>query len=146
MKMKLTLALCCTFIAALGSLALSAQSNDDATRAITQKVQDGVKADLAGDTSFVQKNYVDNYMEGTSFGNWVPKADLLDTSKNKMNRADVSDIKVNVTGNTAIARFRESYDGIVDGQHRSRNIICTQTWSKDGADWKALATHCSQAQ
>ncbi len=120
--------------------------NDDTVATITKLINDGIKADLAGDNTFMQKHSVDGFVEGTSFGTWMTRDQLMDLSKNKMNKAEVSDIKVNAFGDTAVARFRETYDGIVDGQHRSRTIICTQTWNKQDGDWKQIGNHCSQAK
>lgn len=126
---------------------LNSQSENAETAAnITKLINDGAKADLASDTNFIKNNYADDYVEGTSFGTWVTKEQLMDTANNKMNSENVSDIKVNVFGNTAIARFKQTYDGLVLGQHRNRTVICTQTWNKQDAGWKAVGTHCSQAQ
>ena len=142
-KMRIATVLCFVFSIALVP---GLNSQDDVAANITKMIQEGVKADLAGDSSYIKNNSVDGYVEGTSFGTWMTKDQLMDTSKNKLNKADVSDIKVNVFGDTAIARFRESYDGMVDGEHRSRSIICTQTWGKQGDAWKTLASHCSQTK
>jgi len=145
-KTQIAVALCLISLIALPAALNSQEGNADAVATITKLVNDGIKADLASDTSFVKTNYVDGYIEGTSFGTWVTKDQLMDTTNNKMNSENLSDLKVNVFGDTAVARFRETYDGLVQGQHRSRTIVCTQTWNKQGATWKALATHCSQAQ
>ena len=112
---------------------------------ITKLINDDVKASLAGDTNFVKVNYVDGYVEGTSLGTWMTKEQFMDASSNKVNSRNLSDLSVDVFGNTAIARFRETYDALVQGQEHNRTVICTQTWNKQGAAWKVLATHCSRA-
>jgi hypothetical protein len=145
-KTRIAALVCSLSLMALLPLLNSQTENGDTASKITKLINVGVKADLASDTSFIKNNYADDYVEGTSFGTWVTKEQLLDTTNNKMNSETVGDIKVNVVGNTAIARFKETYDGLVLGQHRNRTIICTQTWNKQDAGWKAVATHCSQAQ
>jgi len=49
----------------------------DAVAAITQFENDAVKADLAGDSSFFQKNYADNWTGGFSGGTWTTKESML---------------------------------------------------------------------
>lgn len=135
---------------ALTSLAasLNCQPNTaDAVEAVTKLIQDDVKASLAGDTNFVRSNYVDGYIEGTSLGTWMTKQQFLDTSRNKVNSRNVSELKVDVFGgDTAVARFRQTYDAVVEGKQRRRTTICTQTWNKQAAAWKLLASHCSRVQ
>jgi len=64
-------------------------STDDAVAAITQFENDAVKANLSGDSSFIQKNYADDWTGGFSGGTWTTKqsilADAKDTANNKMN-------------------------------------------------------------
>ena len=137
------------FLVVFTSLAapLNCQSNKaDAVAAVTKLIQDDVTASLAGDTNFVKANYVDGYIEGTSLGTWMTKEQFLDTSSNKVNSRKVSDVRVNVYGDTAIARFRQTYDALVEKQRVSRTTICTQTWNKQAAAWKLLASHCSRVQ
>jgi hypothetical protein len=56
-KILLTIFASIILLAALSSIA-----------AITQLENDSVKADLAGDSSFIQKNYADNWTGGFSGG------------------------------------------------------------------------------
>jgi hypothetical protein len=64
-------------------------TNDQAVAAITQLENDAVKANLAGDSSFVEKNYADDWTGGFSGGIWTTKesvlADAKDSANNKMN-------------------------------------------------------------
>lgn len=118
----------------------------DAAAAVTNLIHDDVKASLAGDTNFVKNNYVDGYIEGTSLGTWMTKEQFLDTSSNKVNSRNISDLKVDVFGDTAIARFRQTYDALVVGKQQSRTTICTETWINQVEAWKLLASHCSRVQ
>ena len=125
---------------------LQGQGDKNAVAAVTRLIHEDVKASLAGDLDFVRKNYLDSYSEGTSLGAWMTKKDFLDPSQNSVSSRNISDLNVAVFGSTAIARFRESYDALVQGIRRQRSIICTQTLIRQGSAWKFLATHCSEAQ
>jgi hypothetical protein len=152
MKISVTaLAASCLLCLTIVPLLYSQQPSDsDAVAAITKLENEGIKADLAHDTSFTKKNLADDYVAGTSFGDWETKASMLkdadDPANNKTNSASLSDMKVSVHGNTAIARYVDTYDDIHHGQHRSRKVICTDTWVNDGVAWKEVANHCSQAK
>ena len=134
------------------SLLLSAQlkgDSSDTVAAITQLENDSVKADLANDVSWAKTNLSDNFIGGTSFGNWETKAQTLkdaeDTTKNKMNSETMSNLKVSAYGSTAIARYTSAYDSMRHGEHQARTVICTDSWIKMGGAWKQVASHCSQA-
>lgn len=118
---------------------------------ITKMEMDSRKADMAGDTGgWMKAHNADNYTMGTSWGAWEDNAELqkdaADTANNKTTKRDISDIKVTVYGNnTAIARYKETYDLMIKGEHRARTIITTDTWVNEGGTWKLAASHSSQA-
>jgi SnoaL-like domain len=119
--------------------------------AITKMEMDSRKADLAGQTgSWMKAHNTDDYTMGTSWGAWEDNAELqkdaADTANNKTTKRDISDIKVSVYGNnTAIARYKESYDMMIRAEHRSRTILTTDTWVNENGVWKLAASHSSQA-
>ena len=119
--------------------------------AITKMEMDSRKADLAGQNeSWMKVHNTSDYAMGTSWGAWEDNAELqkdaADTANNKSTKRDISDIKVSVYGNhTAIARYKESYDLMIKGQHRSRTILTTDTWVNENGTWKLAASHSSQA-
>ena len=119
--------------------------------AITKLETDSRTADMAGQTgSWMKAHNTENYTMGTSWGAWEDNAELqkdaADTAKNKTNKRDISDIKVTVYGNsTAIARYKESYDMMIKGEHRTRTILTTDTWVNEKGTWKLAASHSSQA-
>ena len=119
--------------------------------AITKMEMDSRKADLAGQNgSWMKAHNTDDYTMGTSWGAWEDNAELqkdaADTAKNKTTKRDISDIKVSVYGNnTAIARYKESYDLMIKGEHRTRTILTTDTWVNENGVWKLAASHSSQA-
>ena len=116
-----------------------------------EKSVDAVKADLAGDSSFFQKNYADNWTGGFSGGTWNTKesmlADMKDSANNKMNSEEISDLKVRIyDNNTAIATYTDTYDGMVRGEHRAKTVLSTDTFVRQNGTWKEVAGHSSVAK
>ncbi len=141
--------------ATIGASMLNAQAagGDSATvAAITKLEQESVKAGLAGGAAtkqFSERTLADDFIGGTSFGKWETKAEIIKDAENPANKTKsmtIHDLKVATYGNTAVARYRLAYDDMYNGEHRARTVLCTDTWAKQGADWKELASHCSQTK
>jgi hypothetical protein len=108
-----------------------------------------VKADKAGDSSFVEKNYAENFSGGSSWGNWETKqsilADMKDSKNNKTNSEEISDLNVRLYGDTtAIATYKSTYDSTYHGEHRARTILSTDTFVRQDGSWKQVASHSSE--
>jgi len=123
-------------------------AHTDATAAITEMENAAVTADRAGDSSFVEKNYADNFSGGTSWGNWETKqsilADMKDSKNNKTNSEEISDLKVRLYGDTAVATYKSTYDSTYHGEHRARTILSTDTFARQDGSWKQVASHSSE--
>lgn len=147
-KTSIIVATCLICVAALLPVLRSQTSSSDVVAAITELENNQTKAALANDVSFIKTNLADDLVEGTSFGEWLTKASLIadsaDPAKNKTNSMTISDLKVTAYSNVAIARYLNTYDDLYHGQHRSRSVICTDTWANEGGAWKLVANHCSQ--
>ncbi|HEX3106701.1 MAG TPA: nuclear transport factor 2 family protein, partial [Terriglobales bacterium] len=115
-----------------------------------QFVKESNKAQTSNDGNWLKAHLSDAYVEGTSFGTWVSKAQLLkdaaDPANNKYSKSDISEVQNQVVGNIGLARFKESYDAMIEGQHRARTIICSMVAEKGAGGWKALSTHCSKVE
>lgn len=150
MRIKTSMAVAiCLIGAGIVLPVVSSQTNSsDVVAAVTKLENDQTKAALANDVSYIKTNLSDDLIEGTSFGEWLTKASLVadsaDTAKNKTNKMAISDLKVSVHGSAAIARYLNTYDDLYHGQHRSRSVICTDTWVNEDGGWKLVANHCSQ--
>ena len=122
----------------------------DTAAAITKLENDAVKADLANDKAFYEKLLADDWTGGDSGGQWFTKADVMkmadDPQHNKTNSEKISDLKVRVYGNTAVATYKDTYDSLFNGEHRARTVIGTDTFVKIGGEWKQVASHASQAK
>jgi len=105
----------------------------------------GVKADLAGDTAFYQKALAEDWTRGDSDGTFYTKAEvsklMADAKDFKTNSEKLSELKVRVYGNTAVAIYKDTYDIQFKGEHRSHTIIATDTFVKMGGEWKQVASH-----
>ncbi len=147
-KTSIAVATCLICIAALLPVLSSQMNSSDAVAAVTKLENEQAKAGLANDVSFIKTNYSDDLVLGTSFGEWLTKASLVadaaDPSNNKTNSMTISDLKVTAHGTVAIARYLNTYDDVYHGQHRSRSVICTDTWANQEGAWKEVANHCSQ--
>jgi ketosteroid isomerase-like protein len=147
-KTSIAVAICLICVGALLPVLSSQTNSSDSIAAVTKLENDQTKAALANDVSFIKMNLADDAIEGTSFGEWLTKASLVadaaDPAKNKTNSMTISDLKVSVHGNVAIARYLNTYDDVYHGQHRNRSVICTDTWANEDGGWKILANHCSQ--
>jgi hypothetical protein len=144
---------CIASTCAISMLKAQATGSDaGAVTAITNLEQEAVKAALAGGSSlkqFAERNLADQFVGGTSFGKWETKADIIKDAGNpgnKVKNMTIHDLKVSTYGSTAVARYRLAYDDMYNGEHRARTVLCTDTWAKQGADWKQLAAHCSQTK
>jgi hypothetical protein len=149
-KVMLTIFALAVMLAAVSSVAsMKKQSDAEVVAAIAQMENDSVKADLAGDSSFIEKNYADDFTGGFSGGRWETKESLLadakDTANNKMTSEQISDLKVRVYGDTAIATYKDSYDAMIRGEHRVKTVLSTDTFVRQHGVWKEVANHSSVA-
>jgi len=149
MKKLLAISICMICVSVPG-IAAAKGSGSDSKASFDKFVDEANKAQTNNDAKWMEANLAAGYFEGTSFGSWIPKAQLIkdanDPSNNKFNKSDISDVQTEVVGNVGLARFKESYDAVIEGQHRARTIICSMTAVKQASGWKALSTHCSKVE
>jgi hypothetical protein len=71
----------------------------------------------------------------------------LENKTNKWKSGNISDLHVATFGsNAAVAHYKFTYDAEINGTHRARSVICSDTWVNDSGGWKSAATHCSLVQ
>src|SRR5260370_31996763 len=139
------------FVIALfaGLSVTQAQTGADVVTAISNLENDGVKADLAGDPAFYQKVLAEDWTRGDSDGTYYTKAELLklmaDTKNIKTNSEKLSELKVRVYVNTAVATYRDTYDILIRGEHRAHTIIATDTFVQMSTACNQVASHHSVA-
>jgi hypothetical protein len=131
---------------AMPPLRAQEQGSSDTVAAIKKLENEQVKAMLGNPRHYIETYIADDFVGGTSFGRWETKADQLkDASnpQNKTNSMSISDLKVTAYPNTGIARYTLTYDDMMNGEHRSRTVLCTDTWIREHGAWKQAASHCS---
>ena len=123
-------------------------ANADVETAIFNLENNAVKADLAGDPAFYQKVLAEDWTRGDSDGTYYTKAEILklmaDTKNIKTNSEKLSELKVRVYGNTAVASYKDTYDILIKGERRAHTIIATDTFVKMGGEWKEVTSHGSE--
>ena len=141
---------CAALLAGLAVTRAQSGGNADAIAAVTKLENDGVKADLANDKAYYEKVLASDWTGGDSGGTWFSKPEVLklydDVAQNKTNSEKMSDLKVRIYGNTAVATYKDTYDAMLKGEHRARTVIGTDTFVKMGSEWKQVASHASQAK
>jgi ketosteroid isomerase-like protein len=134
-------------LAAAGALVLAAASvparaeSADET-AVRKAIDDLTKAMIAADKTALEALVSDQLSYGHSSGTIQDKADFVNViagKKTVYNSITLSDPKVAVVGNNAIARHTFSAEVEANGQKSSPKIGVMQVWVKDGGSWKLLA-------
>ena len=137
-------------LAAMSLAKAQTGGKSDAVASVTKLENDAVKADLANDKTFFEKVLADDWTGGDSEGTWYTKAEVLklmgDPEHNKTNSEKLSELKVRVYDNAAVATYKDTYDSMIKGEHRARSVIGTDTFVKTGGEWKQVASHASQAK
>jgi ketosteroid isomerase-like protein len=108
------------------------------------------EAELANDKAFFEKYLAADFVGSSSFGERETRESLLkdmsDPQNNNVSKREISDLKVRVYGNAAIATYDSTYDGVYRGEPRSRSIIVTDVFVKEKGGWKLAAAHASEAK
>jgi hypothetical protein len=71
---------------------------------------------------------------------------MADAKNIKTNSEKLSELKVRVYGNTAVATYKDTYYILIMGQRRAHTIIATDTFVKMGSEWKEVASHGSETK
>jgi len=136
--------LCCLAVSTV-----LAQSDTDTGSQIKQLQQDAINAQMKDDVSWAQQHLADGYVQGNSWGAWQTKDEVIKDYQNKTTKwksGDLSDLQVATYGpNTAVSRYKFTYDATFNGTHRARSVLCSDTWVNESGSWKSVATHCSVA-
>ena len=139
-----------TLFAGLSVARAQTVASDDVVTAISNLENDAVKADLAGDPTFYKKVLAEDWTRGDSDGTYFTKAVLLnlmaDKKSIKINSENLSELKVRVYGDTAVATYKDTYDLVIKGERRAHSIIVTDTFAKMGGEWKQIASHGTETK
>ena len=126
---------------------LHAQASGDVADQIKQLQQDSRAAQMKNDATWAQQHLAEGFVAGNSWGDWETREDFirdLQSKTNKWKSGNVSDVKVATFGpNAAVSHYTFTYDAELQGKHRARTVICSDTWVNDSGTWKTASTHCS---
>lgn len=146
MKTGITVVVPALFCSLVLSISLQCQDAGIADK-VKQLQQDQINAQMKNDVSWAQQHLADGFISGHSWGKWETKADLIknwQSNANKWTSGNISDVHVATFGSsTAIVHYKFTYDATIEGTHRARSVICSDTWVNDSGAWKSAANHCS---
>ena len=133
--------LCCL------TLSINVRAQGDVAQQIKQLQQDSRNAQMKNDASWAQQHLADGFVAGNSWGDWQTKDNFIKDLQNKKNSwksGEISDVQVASFGpNLAVSHYTFTYDAELNGTHRARTVICSDTWMNDSGTWKTASTHCS---
>ena len=99
----------------------------------------GKEAALKGDASFLEQYLADDYMGVSGMGNVADKNQSIEDRKNgtmKYDSIDLSDQKVRVYGNTALATGTGNIKANYKGQDVTGTYRYVRVYIKEGGKWK----------
>lgn len=133
-----------------GVIQAQPRADADVVTAISNLENDAVKADLVGDAAFYKKFLAEDWTRGDSDGTFYTKTQIVGLMANpknfKTNSEKLSELKVRVYGNAAVATYKDTYDIMIMGQHRAHTIIATDIFVKMGDEWKQVASHGAEVK
>ena len=126
----------------------NAEDKSKAEQQIKALSDQGVQAQLKGDTSFIEKNYADDATIIHSDGKLSSKAQELDALKSgslKYESIEVHDRQIKVYGNTAVTVTLTTTKGTLGGKPFSGDFVSTRTWVEQKGNWKLVAFQATRA-
>jgi ketosteroid isomerase-like protein len=147
MKNVLSVASLC--LLALSFAAAQAPSKTSSEDQIKQKEQDWAQATVKEGAAAVDKYEADDIFDTDPGGRVTDKTqDKTDLSSGdlKFQSVELSDLKVHVYGNVAVAAGTSMIKGTYKGQDISGKYRFTDTWVKRGGKWQAVASQSTKIQ
>jgi ketosteroid isomerase-like protein len=148
MKNVLAIALVC-----LLSLSLAAGQQASKTGTVEDQIkereQNWAQATIKEGAAAVDQYEADDIIDTDPSGRVTDKAqDKTDLSSGdlKFQSIELSDLKVHIYGNTAVAAGTSTIKGTYKGQDISGKYRFTDTWVKRNAKWQAVASQSTKLQ
>jgi len=149
MKNMIAVAVLCLLALSLGVAQAFANSDGGAGDAIKKLEQDWAAATVKDGPAAVDKYEADDIITTDPTGRVTDKTqDKKDLSSGdlKFQSIDVSDLRVNVYGDTAVAAGLSTVKGTFKGQDISGAYRYTDTWVKRNGKWQAVASQATKVQ
>lgn len=113
-----------------------------AAGAIEKADIDRTNAVVKGDMDAVDKSTADTYAFTDPNGRITTKKDLMDQLKSgaiKVSSQSISDVQVNMYGNTAVETGKVTSKATREGKDSSGTFRFTRVWVNQGGNWKTVA-------
>jgi ketosteroid isomerase-like protein len=148
MKNVLAIALFCLFSLCLAA-GQEASKTSNAEDQIKKHEQNWAQATVKEGAAAVDQYEADDIISTDPSGRVTDKAqDKTDLSSGdlKFQSIELSDLKVHVYGNTAVAAGTSTLRGTYKGQDISGRYRFTDTWVKGNGKWQAVASQATKQQ
>lgn len=148
MNKLLAIALFCLFSQCLAA-GQEASKMSNVEDQIKKQEQDWAQATVKEGAAAVDKYEAEDIIDTDPTGRVTDKAqDKKDLSSGdlKFQSLEVSDLKVHVYGNTAVAAGTSTTKGTYKGQDISGKYRFTDTWAKRNGKWQAAASQSTKIQ
>ena len=101
------------------------------------------------DTKTLSVLWAQTYVDTDETGHRSDKEEVLRVLRSgalKVRKLQLSEMKTYVYGEAAVVTGTSVQDGDFQGQRLARKIVFTDTFIREGDDWKAVASHRTAAQ
>jgi len=149
MKNVLAIALLCLLSLSLAAAGQKTSKKGTVEDQIKEHEQNWAQATIKEGAAAVDQYEADDIIDTDPSGRVTDKAqDKIDLSSGdlKFQSIEVSDLKVHVYGNTAVAAGTSMTKGTYKGQDISGKYRFTDTWVKRNGKWQAVASQSTKIQ
>ncbi len=149
MKNVLAIALLCLLSLSLAAAGQKTSKKGTVEDQIKEHEQNWAQATIKEGAAAVDQYEADDIIDTDPSGRVTDKAqDKIDLSSGdlKFQSIEVSDLKVHVYGNTAVAAGTNMTKGTYKGQDISGKYRFTDTWVKRNGKWQAVASQSTKIQ
>lgn len=140
---KHVFALIVVFAATSTSLAAEPAAGSDDIAALIDLEHSWVHALEKADARTLASIFVDTYIDTDETGHRADKNAVLAALKSgalKIKAIQLSDMKAVLYGSAAVVTGSSSQEGTYEGHPLARQIVFTDTFVRNGKDWKAVAS------
>jgi len=149
MKNVVAIALLCLLSLSLAAAGQKTSKKGTVEDQIKEHEQNWAQATIKEGAAAVDQYEADDIIDTDPSGRVTDKAqDKMDLSSGdlKFQSIEVSDLKVHVYGNTAVAAGTSTTKGTYKGQDISGKYRFTDTWVKRNGKWQAVASQSTKIQ
>jgi hypothetical protein len=124
-------------------------SGDNPSAALLALENQWIEALEKSDINSLSKLFAANFIDTDETGHRSSKADVLDALRSgalKIRKLQLSDMKVYLYGHAAIVIGTSVQDGAYEGHPLAHKIVFTDTFTRHGAEWQAVASQRTRVE